>query len=237
MKKFIMFVACIMIMTSSGFAAPVLVETFDGTDLNPLLWNGDGNAQVQNGKLVWDIPANGTTTGGIGSGIGSVFTLSGDIDIRVDFNFEIWPANSGIHVASLALYDNYEWMINAQRFWDWGRQSDIGVINGTISNEIPASNTSGKYRITEIDNIVTAYAWDFNTESWKTLISGSTSAHEELNMGIGFWGGPFSAPIKLTFDNLTIETGTIVSESSAVPEPISIILLGISMVTILFKKI
>ncbi|MBI5099381.1 MAG: hypothetical protein HZB30_09110 [Nitrospirae bacterium] len=108
---------------TTAWGAPVLVETFDGTALDSLRWSG--NAQVQDGQLVWDIPANGQGSGGISS----VFTLSGDIDVRIDFNFTLWPANSGIHLAGLELSNGPYWL-TAERFWDWGRQSDVGVIHG-----------------------------------------------------------------------------------------------------------
>lgn len=60
-----------------------------------------------------------------------------------------------------------------------------------------------------------------NTGSWRTLISGYMGEPTESTLSLGFWSGPFSQPVRLTFDNLTIETGTIVSVA---PEPISSIL-------------
>jgi alpha-tubulin suppressor-like RCC1 family protein len=180
---------------------PVLVETFDGAALDPGRWRSDG-AELQGGQLVLDIPANGPSSGGITS----AFRLWGDIDVQVEFDFTLWPANSGIHLAGLSLDDGFGWdYLSAARVWEGGSQIDVGIIGQAQQNEVGATNATGKYRLTRLGNQVSAYAWDWDTASWRTLISGSVAAPVESVLQIGWWNGPFSQPLRLTFDNLRID--------------------------------
>jgi hypothetical protein len=200
-----------------ALGVPVFVETFDGAALDPGLWDSGGVSVSQGRARIDSLP--GQPIGGRGA-FWSKFGLVGDFDVRVDIAFDPWPYNNGLHMGFeiRSANDSGEsaWA-SVERFSDYGRESEVArVPYPVIHQERPVANTSGTWRLTRSGDYFCAYTWD-GVDNWILLGSASMTATLPLGITIGAWSDRVSSSqAGMMFDNLTVVTGTIVPEPSAV---------------------
>lgn len=220
-------------LATPASGAPVFVETFEGAALDPGLWSG-GGVSVNQGRARMDILPNQPPGG---TGFGSKFRLVGDFDVRVDYALDPWPYDNWLHFA-FTVYspDNSgeSASVMVQRFSQWERESEIAIVpHDMIHPERSVANTTGTWRLTRSGDLFSAYTWDDGgAGQWILLGSASMTATLPLQVGAGYWSDRISSSqASIMFDNLTIETGTIVF----VPEPSSVLLLGFSALVWFFR--
>jgi hypothetical protein len=216
--------------SATCWGVPVLVETFDGPDW-PELWTSGSVTLSQGRARINSFPNQ--PVGGRGS-FQSKFALVGDFDVRTEFFLDPWPYNNGLHFGFMVSpADNSDYpFVDMERFYDYGRQSEVSrVPHPVLHAERSVSNTNGMWRLTRSGDLFSAYTWDGGL--WILMGSNSMTSSRPLYIGAGAWSDRVSSvQASIMFDNITVETGTIVG----LPEPASALLIGAGLVFARFSR-
>jgi len=180
----------------------------DDAEPDKALWYPTwGQTHIESEKLV-------VATDGGHNGIRSLFTLSGDFDIRIDWEMDAIPATTSwaMTLRTAAVDSALDNFFTVSRRYDGTQiyksyKTDDGV-DGTNTDE-SSSDTSGVLRITRVNNVFTGYFW--NGSGWTTLgvdtISGMDGYEVAIQLYLTCWTSNPSVSGK--FDSLVIFSGTV----------------------------
>jgi len=186
-------------------------DTFDGTVIDVNKWqiatSGGGTAS-QNNRLILSTDDEQATSN---VSVQSVWEISGDFDVQVDFQIvEGWykPAKDHIDGASLGVViagQNYH-ITRIRRDYD-GINADVLFAwssNGVIQAEKPVAAISGKYRLVRVGTTLTLL-YNFGN-GWEELVSGNVPSTAAI---VYVANGTINASqvIIAYFDNFIVNSG------------------------------
>jgi hypothetical protein len=191
---------------------PLRTITDDFSETTPKynLWNtgGDGNGgtwALQNGQLVFTIPASAQTGGQynqVGPVWGSQCRFDGNFDERVDYQLLQWPHGSGARVQLDA------WVFKTADYSASGRvtASDSETYSGNIDqgwNQISTTDTTGTLRVARVGSTETAY-YEANGK-WVAIYSGPAPGEAQLGIQLFAVAGDWQhEDVSVAFDNFKV---------------------------------
>lgn len=223
MFRFFVFWFCVLVFATHcpRASANVLGDDFNDNSQNQVLWTqfADGigaTVNETNGRLEVTISPNSSGLD-IAAGYLSNFYLRGDFDIQVDYSLLQW---TNIGEGKLGLCATTAGVV--ERLYSlYYPNVDTYITDGGMSGYVVTNDTSGTLRVVRTGNLTSAYY--YNSGSW-CLVGSGTGAGDDTRVRLSAWTHDFcyshSAPIKIAFDNFTINSGTI---GGTVPEPSSIV--------------
>jgi DNA-binding SARP family transcriptional activator len=202
--------------TTPNPPARTLTDDFSETTPNYSLWNpgGDGTGgtwSLQNGELVFTIPADAQTGGRydqVGPVWGSQCRFDGNFDERIDYQLLEWPHGSGARVQLDA------WVFSSADYSASGRvtASDSETYSGNIDhgwNQIPTTDTTGTLRIARAGATETAY-YETNGK-WVVIHSGSAPGEAQLGIQLFAVAGDWQhVDVSVAFDNFRVTATNVV---------------------------
>ena len=185
----------------------------NGDDPNTDLWDiTDGTPIITNNSL--DLSYDNTSGGAAtNTQVDSIYNISGDFDIQIDFkDIDFTGTGAGDQpVLYIYFFVDLSWYsrvgISAYESDTTLLYQGLNRIDGTSYYSQPGTtDTSGKFRLTRIGNVITSYKW--SGSSWDTLQSdsGCTTSDGKImlkstqHVGVNFTG---------YFDNFKVNYGTI----------------------------
>jgi hypothetical protein len=211
----------IFLQPISPSQAGIFFDKLDDNSLNLNFWaytilgQGPTVAEINN-RLEIAFPA--TSTGNLGAGLYTRFTITGDFDEQVDFNFLNWPVGGGISLSLSAGPDQFH---IARTSWpvqpgQWREVYYIWCL-GSIIAMVETADTSGKLRLKRTGTTIEGFFWMNGT--WQSLGSRTDSsfgAQGEVGFGAGGNGQPFLGQlVKIGFNNYQLSNRYIPSRSPA----------------------
>jgi DNA-binding SARP family transcriptional activator len=198
--------------TTAKNAPPLrtMSDDFSETTPNYRLWNtgGDGNGgtwALQNGQLVFTIPADAQTGGQydqVGPVWGSQCRFDGNFDERINYQLLEWPHGSGARVQLDA------WVSKTADYSASGRvtASDNETYSGNINrgwNQISTTDTTGTLRVARVGPIETAY-YEANGK-WVAVYSGQAPGEAQLGIQLFAVAGDWQhVDVSVAFDNFKV---------------------------------
>jgi len=187
-----------------------ITDDFSETTPNYSLWNagGDGNGgtwALQNGQLVFTIPASAQTGGQynqVGPVWGSQCRFDGNFDERVGYQLLEWPHGSGARVQLDA------WVSKTADYSASGRvtASDSETYSGNINrgwNQISTTDTTGTLRVARVGSTETAY-YEANGK-WIAIHSGQAPGEAQLGIQLFAVAGDWQhVDVSVAFDNFKV---------------------------------
>ena len=232
----------------SELAPPSSVDDdFTGADGNapdPDLWveTDDSNKmQIVSNALDFDSSESADVT----SNITSVFHLTGDFDIQIDATVEsVVSPGTARHYALFWIKETStgspnSWM-NLTREDDGNDYFDCGGSSTASDNHARTTDTT-KFRFTRSGSTITGYYWSGAQWEWDGSTSGKTFSESfSDDVEISAWfkqEGTGSARWHVTFDNFTVNSGSVVWPASTFPYRKKIALADIDGTSQLYTEI
>ena len=205
-----------------SFAEEVCIDDFNDNITNELLWSVaqigsvPPTAEEINGKLEITFPSNAAGAFYQG-GYSSALTLSGDFDIRTDYELSVWPDDSGIRMG-ISL-ENVAAAVGrvGSASNEFGAQEIYLVHVPPQLKSTITSDLSGKLRIERVGTIMTGYYMNGNT--WISLGSLPISS-DPVGFRISAWSDDryFANKLgKILFDNVEIRGAGLCPTSNLPP--------------------
>jgi hypothetical protein len=196
--------------TTASQPSQTMTDDFSETTPNYSLWNtgGDGNGgtwALQNGQLVFTIPASAQTGGQynqVGPVWGSQCRFDGNFDERVSYQLLEWPHGSGARVQLDA------WVSKTADYSASGRvtASDSETYSANINqgwNQISTTDTTGTLRIARAGSTETAY-YETNGK-WVAIHSGQAPGEAQLGIQLFAVAGDWQhVDVSVAFDNFKV---------------------------------
>lgn len=196
------------LINSGNVIWPLMADRFIGPDgewPDPVMWSDDGT--IQDNKLNYAVNSSSETTE-------SLFNLSGDFDIQIDFDCtgapstDMWDA--GVKIIPTDSDDDL--VICYRRYNSTNSHHVLGNVKtlGSWGTEVDVAHTDlvGKLRITRVGNLFSTYY--HNGTSW-TLLHASTNTGFSTETKIQFWGRTtIASDISLNIDNFIATSGNVI---------------------------
>ena len=215
--------------------AEEIFDSLQSTVINTQLWypgiNGNGISLVQNNAgLNISFASNASIASGtFYGGYTSLIKLTGDFDMQVDYKLNNWPYASGVRVGLHVIpSDNNARSMERTSFGSSndfpGDPRDVYYAdwNG-VSGVFATTDLSGTLRWVRKSNQLTAYY--LQSPNWIPV--GTFTSSEDMKFGLAAWSDNSiftGQSVSMTFDNFRV---------IQVPEPSTLVLLGISAINLL----
>ncbi len=186
-------------------------DDFDDESTDSLQWTilerfGASVSEVD-GHLLYTMPA--TTSGDIPmASFGLRCHLTGNVDVRVDYEIVTWPTQSAVRTG-LSIHGGAAQRTSLGAGELDGADSylaDHSATGGVVTWQ-PTTDMSGTLRMTRIGSTYTSHFWD--GAAWQTLQT-TTGHTDEVPVGVAIWVHQpdfINQEVVITFDNFEVVSG------------------------------
>jgi hypothetical protein len=197
--------------------AGTISDNFDGTIINPRLWQPFAESQSvrvfqQGGELRIQIDGGSVHHG---AGINSKFRLKGNFDATVDYRLISWPPANGVSLGfeGPSADSNQVFLIKRISFSADEPQSPQEVYSASFQNGedwsgsmVPTTDSQGSLRLTRVGSVLTGYFKQNGV--WQQIASHdySASGYKEW-VEITLWAigpPPAGQNVDIAFDNFQV---------------------------------
>jgi DNA-binding SARP family transcriptional activator len=192
-----------------------IADDFSEATPNMTIWNigGDGTGQtwtLQNGTLVFTVPADGTP-GGTYNMIGPTWSMrcrfDGDFDERIDYQLLVWPPGGGAHM-QLSAWIFPDLNSAAGRMVNQYGDQYTGNI-GQHFTLLDTHDVSGTVRLARKGGVATAYY--LSGGDWVAIQSGTLKGQAQLGLQLFGMANEWThQEMQVAFDNFTVTGSRVV---------------------------
>jgi hypothetical protein len=195
----------------------LLTETFTTLDAAKWTENDPNSIMAVTGGVV---ACSASGSGDKIATLSSIFQLTGDFDIQVDFsNTTLDSVGASVHYIGFRITDgtNYAQIARTRSI---GTNGHAASGTGGIFYEIASAYASGKLRITRIGDDLTAYYWNGSDWVWGASTSGRSispsPAVGDIVSVVLYFKQESNSTLIADYDNFVINSGTIVGPTGEI---------------------
>lgn len=190
-----------------------LTDDFDDNQRNVDYWSlihdgAGGTVAEQDGQVQFTLAEDSVPSGGSFPAVRVSYdykcTLTGDFDVRVDYELLEWPAENGALVQLQSFYAD----ANVARQSQGAFESYAGFVGGSNAfGTVGTTDQAGTLRLRREGATFAAYAWE--NGDWTTLVEAEGSSGEALLViGLASYGPFAGKEVSAAFDNFVVTADT-----------------------------